>query len=47
MGTLQNSSDHTVLANTTKHFAFTRCGEFNAYGMVEAQIAALKNELLN
>ncbi len=47
MGTLQNSADPETLANTAKHFAFTRCGELNAYGMVEAQISALENELLN
>jgi len=46
MGTLQNSADPTVLANSVKHFAFTRCGELNVYGMVEAQIAVLESELL-
>jgi len=46
MGTLQNSSDPTVLANTVKHFAFTRCGEWNVYGMVESQIAELESALL-
>ena len=46
MGTLQNSTDPTVLANTVKHFAFTRCGELNVYGMVDAQIAVLQSELL-
>jgi len=45
MGTLQNSSDPTVLVHTAKHFTFTRCGELNAYGMVEAQIAAFESEL--
>ena len=39
MGMLQNSSDPETLANTAKHFAFTRCGELNAFGMVEAQLA--------
>lgn len=29
-----------------KHFAFTRCGEFNVYGMVDAQIAVVEGELL-
>ena len=33
-------------ANTAKHFAFTRCGELNLYGMVDAQIAVLESELL-
>lgn len=44
MGTLQNSIDPKALANTAKHFAFTRCGELNINGMVEAQIAALESE---
>ena len=46
MGTLQNSADPTILAHTVEHFAFTRCGELNAFGMVDAQIAALEGELL-
>ena len=46
MGTIQNSADPTVLANTVKHFAFTRCGELNVHGMVDAQIAVLESELL-
>ena len=46
MGTVQNSADPAVLANTVKHFAFTRCGELNVFGMVDAQIAVLENELL-
>ena len=45
MGTLQNSADPKALANTAKHFAFTRCGELNAYGMVDEQIAVLEREL--
>ena len=46
MGTLQKSSHPEVLANTAKHFAFTRCGELNAYGIVDAQIAMLHADLL-
>ena len=46
MGTLQNSADPTALANTVKHFAFTRCGELNVFDMVDAQIAVLQSELL-
>ena len=46
MGTLENSSDPQVLANTLKHFAFTRCGELNVYGMVDDQLAAVEAELL-
>ena len=46
MGRLQNSAHPEVLANTAKHLAFTRCGELNFAGMVDAQIAILENELL-
>lgn len=46
MGTLEDSTHPKVLANTAKHFAFTRCGEFNLYGMVDAQIALVEGELL-
>jgi len=46
MGMLQNSVEPTVLAHTVKHFAFTRCGELNAYGIVDAQVAMLENQLL-
>ena len=45
MGMLQNASHPTAVANTAKHFAFTRCGELNVNGMVDAQIAALEREL--
>ena len=46
MAMLQNSTDPHALANTAKHFAFTRCGELNVNGMVDAQAAVLKSELL-
>ena len=46
MGTMQNSAEPGVIANTVKHFALTRCGEMNAFGMVEAQIAVVEGELL-
>jgi len=46
MGKIQNSTHPEVLANTAKHLAFTRCGELNFCGMVDAQIAVLENELL-
>ena len=46
MGMLQNSMHPEVLANTVKHFAFTRCGELNLFGMVDAQIAVVEGELL-
>ena len=46
MATLENSTHPKALANTAKHLAFTRCGELNLGGMVEAQIALLEGELL-
>ncbi len=46
MATLESSTDPKVLANHVKHLAFTRCGELNAYGMVDTQVAALEGELL-
>jgi hypothetical protein len=46
MGTLQNSSQPEMLANAAKHYAFTRCGELNLFGMVDAQIAVVEGELL-
>lgn len=47
MGTLQNSHEPEALANTVKHFAFTRCGELNVFGMVDAHIAFVEGELLS
>jgi len=46
MGTLQNSTEPEALAHAAKHFAFTRCGELNLYGMVDDQIAVVEGELL-
>jgi len=46
VGTMQNSDEPEVLANTVKHFAFTRCGELNVFGMVDAQIEIVERELL-
>lgn len=46
MGRMQNSAEPRTLAHTVKHLAFTRCGEFNVYGMVDAQIAVVEDELL-
>lgn len=45
MATIENSSYPKALANTAKHLAFTRCGELNLYGMVDAQIAVAEGEL--
>ena len=46
MGIVANSTHPKVLAHTAKHFVFTRCGELNLNGMVDAQIAVLEGELL-
>jgi hypothetical protein len=47
MSTLENASHPKALANlVVKHFAFTRCGELNFNGVVEAQIAVFESELL-
>ena len=46
MSMLENSEQPGVLANHVKHIAFTRCGELNCYGIVDAQIAAIESELL-
>jgi hypothetical protein len=46
MGTLEHSNQPKLLANTTKHFAFTCCAESNLYGIVDAQIAVVEDELL-
>jgi hypothetical protein len=46
MGRFQNSTQPEVLAHAAKHYAFTRCGELNVFGMVDAQIAIVEDELL-
>ena len=46
LSTLENSGHPKALANTAKHLAFTRCGELNLHGMVDAQIAAVEQSLL-
>jgi hypothetical protein len=46
MGMLENSAHPKLLANTAKHFAFTRCAELNLYGMVDAQLPLVEGELL-
>ena len=46
MATLENATHPKALANTAKHIAFTRCGELNLFGMVDAQVAVLEGELL-
>lgn len=47
MGMVQNSEDPRMLAHTAKHLAFTRCGELNLFGMVDAQIEAVEAELFS
>ena len=47
MATLENSKHPKVLANMVKHLAFTRCGEMNLYGIVDAQIPVLESELMS
>lgn len=42
MGTLQYSTDPAADANAVKHLAFTRCGELNVLGMVDAYLAMLE-----
>ena len=46
MGVIEHSNDPKLLANAAKHFAFSRCGEFNLYGMVDTQISVVEGELL-
>jgi hypothetical protein len=45
LSTVENSAHPKALANAAKHFAFTRCGELNLHGMVDAQIAMLEDKL--
>jgi hypothetical protein len=45
MSTLENATHPKALANLAKHLAFTRCGELNLNGIVDAQIAILEGEL--
>ena len=47
MARLESATHPKALANTVKHLAFTRCGELNLHGMVDAQVAALEGELLS
>jgi hypothetical protein len=46
MAKIESANHPKALANTAKHLAFTRCGELNFGGMVDAQIAILESELL-
>ena len=46
LAALEQATHPRALANTAKHVAFTRCGELNFCGIVDAQISVLENELL-
>ena len=46
MGAIEHSNDPKLLANSAKHFAFSRCGELNLYGIVDAQLMVVEGELL-
>ena len=46
MAKIESANHPKALVNTAKHIAFTRCGELNCYGMVDAQIATIESELL-
>ena len=46
MGTLENAAYPKALANAAKHIAFTRCGESNLFGIVDAQLSLLEGQLL-
>jgi hypothetical protein len=45
MEALQISDEPKALAHVVKHFAFTRCGELNVFGIVDSQAAVLEREL--
>jgi hypothetical protein len=45
--TLENSTHPKALANTATHLAFTRCGELNVHGMVDAQVATFESKLIH
>jgi hypothetical protein len=46
MAKIESANHPKALANTAKHFAFTRCSEVNFGGMVDSQISILESELL-
>ena len=46
MAALENATRPKALANTAKHMAFTRCGESNFCGVIEAQIPVFESEIL-
>lgn len=46
MSIFENATHPKALSNLAKQVAFTRCGELNLHGIVDADIALLENELL-
>jgi len=46
MATLEHAAHPKVLANMSKHVAFTHCGRLNLNDMVDSQIALLERDLL-
>src|SRR6201988_4675369 len=44
MAALEDAAHPKAVANTAKHVGFTRCGELNFCGMIEAQIAVFEKE---
>jgi hypothetical protein len=46
MAALEDAAHPKNLANTAKHVAFTRCGELNFCGVIDAQIAVFESEIL-
>jgi len=46
MATIENAAHAKVLANMAKHLAFTRCGDLNLCGMVDAQIAVIEAQVI-
>lgn len=46
MATVEHAAHPKVLANMSKHLAFTHCGRLNLNGMVDTQIALLERDLL-
>ena len=46
MAALEHATHPRALANTAKHFAFTRCGELNFCDMVNAHVPVLESKLL-
>jgi hypothetical protein len=46
MAAIESAAHPKALANAAKHLALTRCGELNAYGIVDAHVATVEGELL-